>query len=367
MASENWWMTGSFARLVKAGTAMGMGASIIIAAYAVTPPAAAPGKLETYRDWIIGCDNGGGCEAVSLLAENGVGPEMFATISIMREGGAAAQPVITITPAEPARGQVDLMVDGMGVARASLVGDAVKFTGVQAYAVIDRLSRGTRFELVAHGKSLGEASLSGSAAALRYMDARQGRAGTVTALVAKGPLRAAAVRAAPALPAIRLGVMPPQGKGEALWQTEVSRVNALTGCGDENLGNAEAEVYPLAGNRALVLVPCGAGAYNFTAVPVIASGKAGRRTFALAPFDRRPRWGDDAHVPLLVNVRWDASRALLTSYAKGRGVGDCGNSEDYVWDGTMFRMVRASLMTECRGARDWITVFRARLVGGAKK
>lgn len=363
MASENWWGNRGFSRWGKAGASMGMMVWAVATTCAAVPPAEAPGKLETYRDWIIGCDNGGGCEAVSLLPEDGGGGDMPATISIMREAGGSAQPVITITPARAARGQVELMVDGIGVARATMAGDVVKFSGVQAYAVIGQLARGARFELVEHGKSLGHASLSGSSSALRYMDARQGRAGTVTALVAKGPLRSAAVRAAPALPVVRIASMPPSGKGEALWQTEVDRVNVLTGCAGENLANAEVEVFPLPHNRSLLFVPCGAGAYNFTSVPVIASGKVGRRTFELALFDRRPRWGDDARVPLLVNTRWDGSRALLTSYAKGRGLGDCGNSEDYVWDGSRFRMVRASLMTECRGARDWITVFRAQVAG----
>jgi Protein of unknown function (DUF1176) len=48
-----------------------------------------------------------------------------------------------------------------------------------------------------------------------------------------------------------------------------------------------------------------------------------------------------------------------TTRYKGRGLGDCGSSQNFVWDGTMFRLVEARVMGECRGAADFLTVFRA--------
>jgi Protein of unknown function (DUF1176) len=62
---------------------------------------------------------------------------------------------------------------------------------------------------------------------------------------------------------------------------------------------------------------------------------------------------------LLVNSDWDAATQTISSYAKGRGLGDCGSSESWVWDGTSFRLTRATVMGECRGSLDWIPVWRA--------
>jgi hypothetical protein len=47
---------------------------------------------------------------------------------------------------------------------------------------------------------------------------------------------------------------------------------------------------------------------------------------------------------------------------KGRGIGDCGGSQHYVWDGTEFRLVAVEEMGECRGVVDFISVWRARVV-----
>ncbi|NRD90678.1 hypothetical protein C8024_16335 [Sphingopyxis sp. BSNA05] len=82
-------------------------------------------------------------------------------------------------------------------------------------------------------------------------------------------------------------------------------------------------------------------------------------TFTPARFDRQPSWGGEGTDPLLVNAGWDELDQKLSSYGKGRGLGDCGSAENYIWDGDMFRMIDASAMPECRGAYEWITIWRA--------
>jgi hypothetical protein len=39
--------------------------------------------------------------------------------------------------------------------------------------------------------------------------------------------------------------------------------------------------------------------------------------------------------------------------------GDCGDSQQYVWDGATFRLVEWKVMGECRGSGEWLTVWRA--------
>jgi hypothetical protein len=64
----------------------------------------------------------------------------------------------------------------------------------------------------------------------------------------------------------------------------------------------------------------------------------------------------------LINAVWDGDRRLLTEFYRGRGLGDCGVRAAYGWDGRRFRLVQQENMEECRGAVDFITTWRTRVV-----
>ena len=64
----------------------------------------------------------------------------------------------------------------------------------------------------------------------------------------------------------------------------------------------------------------------------------------------------------IMNMAWDDKTHVLSTSFKGRGIGDCGGSTDYVWDGKIFRPVEEAMMDECLGAIAWIPTFRARAV-----
>ncbi len=139
-------------------------------------------------------------------------------------------------------------------------------------------------------------------------------------------------------------------------------------CQEERFGPSEDQAFPLGRvndtDMALVLVACGSGAYNFSSAAYIGSRKSkkGGWKFVPARFDYAPGWTTDSgNLPLLVNAYWDEETRKLSSFAKGRGLGDCGSAEDYVWDGTMFRLTRAASMPECRGSWEWITTYRAKV------
>jgi len=53
---------------------------------------------------------------------------------------------------------------------------------------------------------------------------------------------------------------------------------------------------------------------------------------------------------------------VLTGYAKGRGLGDCGLVQSLVWDGTRLRLTEQSEMRECRGNPNYLTTWRTRVV-----
>lgn len=319
-----------------------------------------PGKLETYKDWTIGCDNRNRCEAVSLLPDGGDWPDTPVMLGIVREAGPAADPEIWVSRDAKGGETLTFLIDGRVIASAPAVDGDASLRGPKAAALAIAMAKGGTMEIRAGARRIGQPSLAGSAAALRYMDAKQGRAGTAAALIATGPLARSAVRAAPAAPLIHRAAVPQGAEPAALWREELAALGSFTGCADEMKdATSPAELHRLSKTETLVLVPCGAGAYNFTSVPVIATGIAGRRTFRFAAFDYQPGWSEDAAHPMLVNASWAPTTSTLQSYAKGRGLGDCGGSESYVWDGSRFRLVEASAMGECRGAWHWITTWSA--------
>lgn len=320
-----------------------------------------PGKLEVYKDWTVGCDNGGACTAVSLVPESGGFSEDFAGVSISRDAGPAAQPSVRLRFFGGVTGAVKISVDGRPIATATADGEGALIRGPRASALAIAIAVGQQMEVAKGGKVIGRPSLAGASAALRFADVKQGRVGTITALVAAGPLPSGAVKSTPALPRLARAAVPHNLKAAPLTVAERKQAEKLTGCDPEFDMDRVADLYPLGSGKTLVMLPCGSGAYNFSSVALIASGAAGKRQFVPARFDFQPAWGE-GKFPTLVNHGWDAARSVLSSYAKGRGLGDCGSAESYVWDGTSFRLAEASSMGECRGALEWITTWRAAVI-----
>jgi hypothetical protein len=206
---------------------------------------------------------------------------------------------------------------------------------------------------------LGSPSLQGLPAALRYMDEQQGRIGSSAALAAIGDGPADMARPRPdnaTLPneiPLLAGVQPPE-----LTPEEEFAARSLAQCEQGLESSYPLERHALDGEHTLLILPCDAGAYNVSAVPLIARGDAGSRQMQLAPFDHVPGFtGDASAPPLVVNARWNPARGELSSFAKGRGLGDCGTAETYRWDGTRFRLTEARSMPVCRGAWEWPVLY----------
>jgi hypothetical protein len=333
-------------------------------------PSAQPGEIRTFKDWTVGCDNGGNCQAVSLVPDiGGAGYDGWeGPISIVRTAGSDDIFKIHILFEAKDIDRYKMIVDGRLVDTGPIVqGDyPIEIVGEDAKKVAKAIIKGKR--LVIQGPDdtdLTRISLTGSSAALRYIDQKQDRAGTDTALVARGSrvFQPAAFN----VPTIVVDQWEP-----AELVPETSDIVALaeeSRCREDRFGVVEDQVFPLGkrGNRfrALVLISCGAGAYNFSSAPYVGEYVENERatggwTFTPARFDRQPSWGGEGTDPLLVNAGWDEQDQTLSSYGKGRGLGDCGSAENYVWDGDMFRLIDASAMHECRGAYEWITTWRAK-------
>lgn len=318
-----------------------------------TPAFAAPtpGELRTIRDWTVGCDNGRACQAVALLPEDGADG---ATLAVARGPEANAVPVIWVTVrVEGAQSPEMLVIDGR---RFPLHLDSA----IETLRVSDGLGAarllGQATSIVAVGPG-GDGrtivSTRGSAAALLYMDEQQRRIGTTSALVRRGP--ATRVPPPPALPV----VVSPRAAGSAARTLSAARVRQLLGreatdC--EYAQDLSIEAHRLDARSSLVLAshPCGNGAYNlFSSAWIV--GESGRTRPASLDASAGMGGGDGT----LVNVDWDARTRRLGTYAKGRGLGDCGTIQSFAWDGAWFRLAEQSEMGECRGSTDYITTWRA--------
>lgn len=257
-----------------------------------------------------------------------------------------------------------VVVDGRVASTGTMQVGSETFTvtGANAMRLARAMARGKAIRVIdGAGTDLGTASLSGVSAALRYMDGQQGRAGSRGAVIATGPRMATAKKSA--IPVISVKKITPTD-----MLPDTSALVALSEgsvCAEERFGSTVDTAYSLGaganGAQALVLLNCGAGAYNFSSgVYVGQRNSAGKWTFAPAEFDYGASgFSDESKIPILINADWDANKQSLSSRAKGRGLGDCGSSESWVWDGASFRLTEAKVMGECRGSIDWIPVWRA--------
>ena len=317
-----------------------------------------PAEVRTFQDWTVACDNGFACEAVALLPAD-VEWEEWITLMLRRGAGPGDRPELILQGLEQAPSA--LLADGRAI--------AARFTGtddgfiVQAdeRALIDALVSGHLLTVrVPNTARHWSVSLAGSGAAMLYMDERQRRLDTVTALVRRGSAPASAVPPPP-LPQVRIAPAATD-RPIAIDTALVARFRRQFECEEYDTRGPEAvETEQIATGRTLVLIPCGSGAYNFSSVPLIAQRRGGRVVAEVAAFDHQ--WGIAAEGhPTLVNASWDPEARRLREYSKARGLGDCGSRSEYAWDGTRFRLVRQEEMEECRGSLYYVTTWRAETV-----
>ena len=337
-------------------------ASAVVASSPVSVQRVVPTKVMTYRDWAVGCDNGLSCQAVALMPE-GL-PEGSLSIVTIRSQGTNGAFGIDMSGASSKSDRFRILIDGKVADTGSVqVGsETIKVTGADAMKLARAMAKGKKLRLIdAAGTELGAASLAGSAAAFRYADTAQGRAGSRGAIIATGSKKATAKTAA--LPVIIAKKIKPTNILPDT--TTLVAFSEASPCAAERFGPTEDLAFSLGsgsnGPQALVLLNCGSGAYNLSSgIYTGTRDSNGKWAFQPPKFDYDTAGlSEDKKIHILVNADWDEATQTISSYAKGRGVGDCGSSESFVWDGDMFRLTSATAMDECRGSIDWIPVWRA--------
>jgi hypothetical protein len=330
-----------------------LSACLMLCALILTAPVHAviePNKVQVFKDWAVGCDNGGACEALPLASENGAIENM--ALVFRRDLNAKAMPRISISGFVSTSDRYTLLVDSKVVdTGAILPGDApIELTGKDANKLVSAIRRGKSIRLIdGAGKKLGQASLSGATNALQYIDKIQRPVTKKAGRFVVPTVTVPRIMPSDKIPDTGSLVALAEGSSCAKDRVDVTQDTAYS------LGNSGK------GPSALALISCGNGAYNFsTAVFVGTQDPGGKWTFEPARFDYGPAQKNGAgDLAVLINSGWDSATQSINSYSKFRGLADCGRSETYVWDGSMFRLTNASAMDVCRGAGDWITVWRA--------
>lgn len=337
---------------------------LAVLAASMSSPSAAQlqlGEQKFFKDWAVACDNRLRCEAVSLRADR---PDDGLSISINRDSSDGALSIVLFGIEAKSEGY-RILVDKRSVLSGMIdpaASEPITISGKDALRLTRIMATGRLF-IVRDSKNaeLGRTSLAGSSAALLHIDTIQNRAGTITALSKPGK-KALRPKSAPAPQIVAKRIMPIDVTPDAT--TLISLVESSP-CKEERFNVTEDAAFSLGrvdGNaKALVLLSCGSGGYNFSSAAYIGTevGK-GKWDFQPAPFDYQNMAATmDGKLPLLVNSDWEPKTQILNSVAKGRGLGDCGNAQSFVWDGTMFRLVSAYGMSECRGSIDWLTLWHA--------
>lgn len=328
------------------------------------PAAAARSESRAFRDWRATCDNTNDCVAFGPASEgtgwvrvgSAPGPDGARTVTVgfWPSGG------------DGLTGPVTLTLDGRRYVAAAIAGDhdplgAAEVRAAEAAAVASGLAAGQTLTLTGAGETV-PISLSGAAAAMLWIDERQGRLDTTTALVRKGTRPASSVPgAAPAPQVIPAPPIAQTGFGDTgqTLPAALEAVAAVKACraeiGDTAMGDQIMSAR-LDASTELWAVPCFAGAYNI-----------GHDWYLTGPGGRNPRAVSLASAtgesgPGTINGGYDPETRTISAFSKGRGIGDCGTASTWTWTGSAFVLSAESSMGECWGvpADFWPTTWRTR-------
>lgn len=328
------------------------------------------GEIREYGDWVSGCDNALSCEAISV---GHTGARSYAPSLIVSRQRAAAKGVdgaplnIRMEGLNSNIDRYSILIDGQVVDTGAIDQDRkeISIVSLDAVRLAGAIARGNNMQVVdGAGQSIALFSLKGSAASLRLMDTKLGLAGTRQGIVAQGQRKASHKEAQlPLVHAKRVGL-----DGRVPEAADLIKFGGESQCHNERFGVTEDRSYSLGRHgdidQALVLLSCGSGTYNFVSAAFVASSTAnGEWTFAPATFDLPPKTlRGPKDVPLMINADWDSDNQSLSSFAMDRGLADCGDQSQYVWDGEKFRLTEVRSMPSCRGTLNWITIYRTKIV-----
>jgi hypothetical protein len=134
-------------------------------------------------------------------------------------------------------------------------------------------------------------------------------------------------------------------------------------CGQDNGEGKHAETHRLNGNLLLYSFACRemSGAYNHASAVLVAP--ADQPQAAEVPQFRTPDGYSDTRrrdvSEMLVNAGFDEATMTLSTFSKGRGIGDCGSETSWAWNGREFVLLSHSQMPTCVISDQWPLLYQA--------
>ncbi len=162
-------------------------AALAVGLSATSLSAASVGKV--FKDWEVACDNAGNCEALGFQSYEARTPGQFVQLTI--KAGGNARPELAFSGSD------------MNEAGATLLDAPTEYAGKHLVEQFLAIASKATTATFANGDKRASFSLAGLAAALLAIDEAQGRIGTVTALIRRGPKPASTVPAARPLPKLK--------------------------------------------------------------------------------------------------------------------------------------------------------------------
>lgn len=326
-------------------------------------------ETRQFGTWSATCGNDGACWAFGFAPDFEAG-----WIRIALEPGPNARPEVRfgLWPDSDidATSEIALSIDGVTSpalpAPESREDAPVGVIDGDLHPLLAAIVQGRSLTIVAGSSQA--IPLEGAAAALLWIDEKQGRAGTATALMHRGDRPTSSIPIAPPLPVVP--VAPPisqAGFGQEGQKLPLA-LRALTQvktCIDESATPAVGDMVMSARldpSIELWAVPCGAGAYNVTHLWYL-TGTGGRDPRPLDLTGTLPGGGKpQSRNNTTVNGQYDPQTRTLSAFAQARGIGDCGTMQTWAWTGERFVLTAERLMTQCAGvpADLWPVSWRSR-------
>lgn len=300
---------------------------------------AAQAQVHEFKDWAMACDNRRHCGAIAYQSEeSGSAP---VTMWLSRDAGPHAQVRIQFDTddSEDAK-SLTLQLGPRKMTGISLRKD---LSPADTAMVLAYVLEGEEIVLT-EGRKRWQLSLSGSKAALLKMDDLQGRVGTPGALVRRGKAAESSVLPPIAAPKVTAAALPKTGTAEQGLLQPILNSIAPRECWEDlpDDRSPEQSISRVSATQVLVMRECGRGAYQGGSGIWLANSKppfAPKRLVLPLPNGEL----DD----YVMNASLDAGR--LSSFAKGRGINDCGSGFEWVWNGRSFELVEAWASPMCRG------------------
>ena len=335
-------------------------------ALALAPAMAGASGVKTFKAWYAVCNNLRTCIAFGFPGED---TDTSGYLRIARDGAPGAVPVVSLatTDDDVPKGAVwTVQVDGRTVPGLAAVpveaaddGQAVKLSPARGAALIEAIRDGRQLAVVSGGKTVFSLPLTGSAAALLWVDDQQQRVGTVTALGRKGDKPAASIPPIPPPPVLHAARAASQAGLPKRVPPVVWRARGKDCTADADTAADAALIARLAPGLVLWGPLCDQGAYSSGDSLMLGDEHGGALRPVRLPY---PAGLEEHAVSELADPNFEPTTGTLSTFAKGRGIGDCGEVLSWVWDGKAFQLLNADVMTECHGVPmdDWPNLWTAR-------